>query len=97
MNTTWEQISMKESAGRYTIRHDYAREVNGKQVFYTETVEADRIAIDMYLQSREGDIYDLYDMIRNDSTDFKEYIYNHAPQGTFLITFKRGEAANAAE
>lgn len=97
MNPEWEQISVTESAGRYTIKHDYTREVNGQQAYYTDTVEADRAAIDMYLQSREGDIYDLYDMIRNDSTDFKEYIYNHAPQGTFLITFKRGAAANAAE
>lgn len=91
-----EQISVAELDGRYTITHDYTREVNGQETYYTDTIETDRVAIDMYLQSREGDIYDLYDKIQNDSKDFKAYILNHAPQGTFSSTFKRGEA-NATE
>lgn len=97
MNIVWEQISMTESTGMYTIKHDYTREVNGEQIHYTETVEAVTAAIDSYLQSREGNRHDLYDMICNDAADFKEFIFSNAPHGSFTITFKRGEAASAAE
>lgn len=94
MNIIWEDITMEESTGMYTITHNYTKEINGRQTHYTETVEAVTEAIDMYLQSRQGNRHDLYDMIRNDTSDFKEFIWSNAPYGAFAITFKRGEAAN---